>query len=114
MKILATLDVDEKMLDQTGHSFEEEMGWLAQSGITLSSYTDAEKCRTYEYAAFAWNMEKKEYVQTGRAVITEQLCRNRFAERVKAGQLEPFYDVGNVIFKRRSISELYGDWDKLE
>ena len=43
MKILAVLDVDEKMLDQTGHSFEEEMGWLAQSGITLRSYTDAEK-----------------------------------------------------------------------
>lgn len=91
MKILAILDVDEEKIAKSGHSFEEEMGWLAQSGITLSSYTDAKKCRTYVYAAFAWNMEKKEYVQTGRAVITEQLCRNRFAERVEAGLLEPFY-----------------------
>lgn len=90
------------------------MGWLAQSGITLSRYTDAEKCRTYVYAAFAWNMKKKEYAQMGRAVITEQLCRNRFAERVESGLLESFYDAGNVIFKRRGISELYGDWEELE
>jgi len=114
MKILAVLDVDEGKIAKTGRSFKEEMGRLAQSGITLSSYTDADKCRAYVYAAFAWNMEKKEYAQIGRAVITEQLCRNRFAECVKSGLLESFYDAGNVIFKRRSISELYGDWEDLE
>lgn len=57
----------------------------AESGITLTSYTDAEKCSTYEYAAFAWNKEKEEYAQIGRDVTTEQLCRNRFKERVEKG-----------------------------
>ncbi|MDE7433331.1 MAG: hypothetical protein K2N34_15660 [Lachnospiraceae bacterium] len=114
MRIIAVLDVDEKKLAQTGHSFEEEIGWAVQSGITLTSYTDAEKCSTYEYAAFAWNKKKKEYVQIGRAVTTEQLCRNRFKERVEKGQLAPCYDSGNVIYKKRSITELYSDWLGLE
>lgn len=114
MRIIAVLDVDEKKLAQTGHSFEEEIGWAVQSGITLTSYTDAEKCSTYEYAAFAWNKEKEEYAQIGRAVMTEQLCRNRFKERVEKGQLASCYDSGNVIYKKRSISELYGDWMCLE
>lgn len=114
MRIIAVLDVDEKKLSQTGHSFEEEMGWAAPSGITLSSYTDARKCSTYEYAAFAWNTEKEEYAQTGRAVMTEQLCRNRFKERVEKGWLAPCYDPEKVVFKRRSISELYGGWENLE
>lgn len=110
MRIIAVLDVDEKKLAQTGHSFEEEIGWAVQSGITLTSYTDAEKCSTYEYAAFAWNREKEEYAQIGRTVTTEQLCRNRFKERVEKGQLAPCYDSGNVIYKKRSITELCGNW----
>ena len=114
MRIIAVLDVDEEKLVRTGHSFEEEMGWAAESGITLTSYTDAEKCSTYEYAAFAWNKEKEEYAQIGRAVTTEQLCRNRFKERVEKRQLTPCYDSGNVIYKKRSISELHGDWAGLE
>lgn len=65
MRIIAVLDVDEEKLVRTGHSFEEEMGWTAESGITLTSYTDTEKCSTYEYAAFAWNKEKEEYAQIG-------------------------------------------------
>lgn len=114
MRIIAVLDVDEEKLARTGHSFEEEMGWAAESGITLTSYTDAEKCSTYEYAAFAWNKEKEEYAQIGRDVTTEQLCRNRFKERVEKRQLAPCYDSGNVIYKKRSISELHGDWAGLE
>ncbi|MEY8324923.1 hypothetical protein AALB47_13615 [Lachnospiraceae bacterium 54-11] len=114
MRIIAVLDVDEEKLVRTGHSFEEEMGWAAESGITLTSYTDAEKCSTYEYAAFAWNKEKEEYAQIGRDVTTEQLCRNRFKERVEKRQLAPCYDSGNVIYKKRSISELHGDWAGLE
>lgn len=100
MRIIAVLDVDEEKLVRTGHSFEEEMGWAAESGITLTSYTDAEKCSTYEYAAFAWNKEKEEYAQIGRDVTTEQLCRNRFKERVEKRQLAPCYDSGNVIYKK--------------
>lgn len=114
MRIIAVLDVDEDKLAQTGHSFEEEMGWAVESGITLTSYTDVENCSTCEYAAFVWNKEKEEYAQIGRGVTTEQLCRNRFKERVEKGQLAPCYDYGNVMYKKRSISELYGDWVGLE
>lgn len=113
MRIIAVLDVDEEKLARTGHSFEEEMGWAAESGITLTSYTNAEKCSTYEYAVFVWNKEK-EYAQIGRTVITEQLCRNRFKERVEKRQLASCYDSGNVIYKKRSISELHDDWVGLE
>ena len=60
------------------------------------------------------NKEKEEYAQIGRDVTTEQLCRNRFKERVEKRQLAPCYDSGNVIYKKRSISELHGDWAGLE
>jgi len=33
MKVIATLEIDEKKLAETDHSFEEEMNWAAQSGI---------------------------------------------------------------------------------
>lgn len=42
--------------------------------------------------------------------MTEQLCRNRFKERVEKGHLAPCYDSENVIYKKRCISELYSDW----
>lgn len=114
MMILAVLNVDKEKLAEAGLGFEEEMGWLAQSGITLSSYTEAEKYDTYEYAAFIWNLEKQEYVQTGRAVMSEQLCRNRFREYADKCLLPPWFDSGNVVFKRRHVSEIYGDWENFE
>ena len=40
MRIIAVLDVDEEKLVRTGHSFEEEMGWAAESGITLTSRSE--------------------------------------------------------------------------
>ncbi|MDE5824332.1 MAG: hypothetical protein K2H91_06580 [Lachnospiraceae bacterium] len=71
MRIIAVLDADEKKLAWTGHSFEEEIGWAVELGITLTSYTDAEKCSTYEYAAFAWNKEKEECQK----VSSQMVCR---------------------------------------
>lgn len=114
MKIIATIDVDEVKLAQVGHSFKEAMEGAIPAGISLTSYKVAENCSTYEYAAFVWNKEKEEYSQIGRAVATEQLCRNRFNERVERSLLEPCYDYEDVIYKKRSISELYGDWVELE
>lgn len=113
MKVVAVFDVDEKELSETGHAFETEIGRLDQAGITLNCYADAEKCSSYEYAAFVWDMERKEYVQTGRAVMTEQLCRNRFLECVEKGCLAPCYDLRNVIFKKCSVSVLCGNWEIL-
>ena len=60
MMILTVLNVDKEKLAETGLGFEEGMGRLAQFGITLSSYTEAEKYDAYEYAAFIWNSEKQE------------------------------------------------------
>ncbi len=114
MMILTVLNVDKEKLAETSLGFEEGMGRLAQFGITLSSYTEAEKYDAYEYAAFIWNSEKQEYVQTGRAVMTEQLCRNRFREYVDKCLLVPCFDSGNVVFKRRHVSEFYGGWENFE
>lgn len=33
MKVIATLEIDEGKLAETGHSFEKELNWAAQSGI---------------------------------------------------------------------------------
>lgn len=114
MMILAVLNVDKEKLTETGHSFEDEMGWLAQSGITLSSYTEANRCDLYEYAAFAWDTEKKEYVRIGRAVTTIQLCQNRLQERINKGLLAPCIDFGNIVFKKRLVSEYYSNWEVFE
>lgn len=114
MMILAVLNVDKEKLTETGHSFEDEMGWLAQSGITLSHYAEADRCDLYEYAAFAWDTEKEEYVQIGRAVATIQLCRNRFQERIKKGLLASCIDSGNIVFKKRLVSECNSDWEDFE
>lgn len=113
MKILAVLDVDEEKIAETGHSFGEEMGWLAQSGITLNSYTEAGEYITYEYAAFALNTDTKEYIQIGRAVMTEQLCRNRFQELADDDALAPCYDTDCVVIKRRLVSGFNGEWENL-
>lgn len=111
MMILAVLNVDKEKLTETGHSFEDEMGWLAQSGITLNCYAEADMCDLYEYAAFAWDTEKKEYIQIGRAVATIQLCQNRLQERIDKGLLAPYIDSGNIVFKKRLVSEYYSKWE---
>lgn len=111
MKIIAILDVDEKKLEETGHTFEEEMGWASQSGITLKKYEDITKSGEYEYAAFAWNKNLKTYEQMGRAVISEQLCRNRYEEYVNNGCFQPCYDPAKVMFQRRLIATIYEPWE---
>ncbi len=111
MMILAVLNVDKEKLTETGHSFEDEMGWLAQSGITLNCYAEADTCDLYEYAAFAWNTEKKEYIQIGRAVATMQLCQNRLQELIDKRLLASYIDSGNIVFKKRLVSEYYGNWE---
>lgn len=112
MKIVAVLDVDEKLLAETGNSFEEEMEWVVQSGITLSNYCAADKCSEYEYAAFCWNTKSKMYEQMGRPVMNERLCKARYKEFVDKGWFNECYDIAKVIFKRRLVSVLYADWEE--
>lgn len=59
MKVIAILEIDEGKLAGTGHSFEEEMNWAAQSGIFLKEYQEMDKCSGYEYAAFVWNTKEE-------------------------------------------------------
>lgn len=113
MRILVVLEVDMEKLAGTGLSFQKEIGLLEESGITLNSYAEAEEHSIYEYAAFVWNTDTEEYIQIGRAVMTEQLCRNRFQELADDDALDPCYDTGCVETKRRVVSEFYGEWEKL-
>lgn len=114
MRIIAVLDVDEAKLAETGHSFEEEMGWAAQSGIILREFADMEKCGEYEYAAFAWNTQANGYEQMGRAVLSEELCRNRFDEYMRKGWFRSCYNPEKVIFKKRLVSTVHTKWEAIE
>lgn len=42
MKILALLDVDEEQLKSCESNFEDEMGWVAESGISMEDYIEIE------------------------------------------------------------------------
>lgn len=42
MKILALLDVDEEQLKSCESNFEDEMGWVAESGISIDDYIEIE------------------------------------------------------------------------
>ncbi len=85
MKVIAILEIDEGKLAGTGHSFEEEMNWAAQSGIFLKEYQEMDKCSGYEYAAFVWNTKEEKYVKVTRTVTTKFLCKNRYRKYVKEG-----------------------------
>lgn len=113
MKIVAVLDVDEKVLAETGHSFEEEIGCASQSGIVLKEYAEADKCSEYEYAAFAWNIKEQKYEQVGRPVMTEQLCRARYEEHADNGWFMSHYDAEKTMFKKRLVSTLYSEWEDM-
>ncbi len=114
MKVIAVLEVDERKLAETGNSFEEEMGWAAQSGIILKEYKEADKASEYEYAAFVWNTDKQEYEQAGRPVHTEMLCRSRFNEYAEKGWFTKRYDASKVVFKKRLVSVLCSGWEDIK
>ena len=114
MRVVAILEVDKEKLAETGCCFEEEMKRMAHSGITLRYYKEADKAGDYEYAAFVWNADKQGYEQAGRPVITERLCRERFAEYVEKGWFMDCYDTSRVIFKKRLVSVLYAGWEEIK
>lgn len=68
----------------------------------------------YEYAAFVWNTDKQRYEQAGRSVMTERLCRERFAEYVARGRFMDCYDTSRVVFKRRLVFTLYTKWEEIK
>lgn len=112
MKVIAVLEVDEKLLAETGQNFEDEMMWAAQSGIRL---VDSRMVKDdYEYAAFVWNKELGEYEQVGRPVISEMLAINRCQAYLKNGWFCQKYDTNRVVFKRRIVSEFCGKWEAIE
>lgn len=114
MKIIAVLEVDENVLAETDRSFSDEMGWAAQSGISLLDYKEIAGDSDYEYAAFVWNKSKGEYEQTGRPVGTIVLAINRYQAYAKNGWFCRDYDANKVVFKRRIVSEFYGRWEAID
>lgn len=113
MRIIAILDVDEKKLIETGHSFEYELGWVNESGIRLKEYKEVDDCSEFEYAAFVWNVEKHKYEQIGRSMATKLLCENRYQEAVGKGLIQPQYDTKNVLYRKRRVSTIYEHWEDL-
>lgn len=65
----------------------------------------------YEYAAFAWSKKEQKYEQIGRAVGSELLCRNRYMEQAKTEFFQQIYDESKVVFKKRKISVVCGEWE---
>lgn len=113
MRVVALLEVDEKILTESGQSFCEEMGWAAQSGINLLEYKKIAGDGDYEYAAFVWNKGKREYEQAGRPVGSVMLAINRYQAYAKNGWFCRDYDTNNVVFKRRLVSVLCGEWEAI-
>lgn len=65
----------------------------------------------YEYAAFTWNKKTQKYEQIGRSVASELLCRNRYMEYAKTEHFQQNHDVEKVIFKKRTLSIVCGEWE---
>lgn len=114
MKILAILDVNEEKLRKTKHSFEEEMGWVEDSGITLGEYYEVETCGEYEYVMFAWNTKTERYEQIGKPTRHERLARERFYEYVQMSWFNPVYDTDKALMKRRMVFNVTEKWEECE
>ena len=112
MRVIAVLEVDKEKLAEFGGSFEDEMGWAAQSGIRMLEYQ--EQKGEYEYASFLWSRSRGRYEQVNRAVQTEQLCRNRLQEYISKGWLNEDYDTSKAVFKKRLVSTLCMEWEEIK
>ena len=57
-KILALLSVDEDALEQTEGTFEDEMGWVIQSGISMEDYIEIDKSnQEKQFTIKDWNLK---------------------------------------------------------
>lgn len=112
VRIVAVLEVDKEKLAESGGSFEDEMGWIEQSGIRMLEYQ--EQKGEYEYASFLWSRSRGRYEQVNRAVQTEQLCRNRLQEYISKGWLNEDYDASKAVFKKRLVSILCTEWEEVK
>ncbi len=112
VRMVAVLEVDKEKLAESGGSFEDEMGWIEQSGIRMLEYQ--EQKGEYEYASFLWSRSRGRYEQVNRAVQTEQLCRNRLQEYISKGWMNEDYDTSKAVFKKRLVSTLCMEWEEIK
>lgn len=112
MKIIAVLEANEERLAETSGSFEQEMGWVEQSGIQMVAYQEQED--GYEYASFVWSKSQCQYIQVNREVHTRQLCENRLQEYVAKGWLDKDYDTSKVAIKRRLVTSFISQWEEAD
>jgi hypothetical protein len=68
----------------------------------------------YEYAVFAWDVERKRYEQTGRPMANVMLAENRFNEYVRNGWFKDRYDLNRVVTKRRKVAVIVGEWEVMD
>ena len=110
MKAIVVLEMDENMLRVDAKTGEKLIGLLGP-GVTLVKHLNAKSASEYEYTAFAFNKDLGEYEQMGRPVGSELLAKKRFYEYAERGWFHPRYDISKVVFKRRMVSEFYGEWE---
>lgn len=108
MKIIAVLEVDTEKLEDIDSIFEQEMGWVEQSGIHMVEYQ--KKKEEYEYAAFMLNKHTGLYEQVCKSVNNEVLCRNRINEYIRKGCLNCNYDTKKVEIRKREVYSFVGKW----
>lgn len=110
-KVIAILEVNVDQMNEQGFEFETEMAWIQQSGITMTDYRTLNSCTEIEYAAFVWSKKTETYQIYGRPMASEILCKKRFQEAVKKNWIPKHLDSKDVIFKKRSVSVITGNWE---
>ncbi len=111
MKVFAILEVDEKRLAETGNTFENEMQWTEESGISLVEYQNYDECSEYEYQAFIWDSREQKMISDGRPMHTEELCRSRLNERIREKLMPSYMDTNKVQICKRTITVVIGKWE---
>lgn len=110
-KILAILDINEEMLEKTGHTFEDEMMWLSESGISMNKYKDISGYKDYEYQAFAWDIIMKKMVPINYPTHTEELCKARLNEEINSGYFPSYLDPNKVQIRKRLVHTFFEYWE---
>lgn len=66
-----------------------------------------------EYGAFVYDRQKGIFVQIGKSVSTEQLCLNRYQEKVRNKELPSWIDLGKFKILKRTVAEVVSEWTEI-
>jgi len=92
----------EKKLDQAEtEALETAVGFMGK--------VDAEM----EFQAMAWDTQICMYIPIGRPVTSENLCRNRYKEKVDYGLMPNWVDPSKYKIAKRTVVTMAGEWEML-